>query len=592
MEDRLIDMFNVMTITEDAEAFNDSIVDIGVVTDFRLTDGQKAMLRSHIRPIDITVLFTAEERRTSDPHNLIMKQLTHYIEVYGLDSPGLFDLEVRDGIMITMRHIRGVTAGRLADMIGTILHANAPYERSDDLVEVIRHYDIPYDINRVANNELRVLLFDPAADTFDSGDDAVRWLCWKVSGMFCERPSPLLIKSREMIELMQSAAAMVPETGDKGHFRYMLAEFLKRHELPLAEVFNRHKPILLALKNSASRGAVNRISRLSKTRHVPLRMPVSKCFVAGALDGGIDAGVLDRIGLADHFRYLNLLEYRKLGLTTDTFIIRNGRIWTEPDRRTYDAADLDRVLEDVLSSLGRRLAPLAGRRILLDDRIHYGLPISRKQCTGRLPHGTLIRVGDGNHISAGIHWRNEWGASDLDLSLIDHDGNRVGWGEYSAYVDTDRVFSGDVTDAADGAMEFVVSQDADYALFLNIFNGNIGAGYELVVGTNADPSSRWITDPLVRERAALHSRKCVIGFVRGTDLVIWSGRLGSSRVSGGSESVIARGRADMWNINMLLDRLDIPYDTEPAGDAEYDHDLRYAGFSQDLLEGLMADASA
>ena len=260
----------------------------GFITDFQPSPEQLVVLRSKFKPLPVTTLFSVAERRDSDPFELIQKQILHYIEVYGLESPGLFNLEVSAGHIATLAYIRAVTVEELTAKVHDLIYANRPIADVKPVVELIREYGIPYKVNQVKNNELRVAVFDPAMDTFTSGDDAVRWICYKATD------SPMLIKSEAVVDKVEDAI--------------IEASFLARHVLPLAQVFNRHKRIILAAKDEGNKSIVNQISKLSKTRHVPLHEPVSKRFIAGAISGEIPILALEGISLRDHFKYLNLIE--------------------------------------------------------------------------------------------------------------------------------------------------------------------------------------------------------------------------------------------------------------------------------------------
>lgn len=581
MYDReILDLFKAMVVTRSG-AQNVDWAPYGLVLDFVPSYSQATVLEEYFKPLDIKTLFTREQRDQGDTFELIQKQLLNYLETYVLNQPGLFDLEVSSGSIVKMTYVRGITASELGDMIRELLYRNAPIADVVTLGKIIKHYGVEYDVNKIANNEARVALFDPAKDTFENGDDTVRYICYLATGS-CQ-----IIKSKEMIQAVVAIAAMFPVT------------FLERHELQLAQVFNRHKRIIMALKansvqnpfakalgNGSRRSVINRISRLSKRAHVPLRESVNKVFVAKAIADDIDMSVLDKITLRDKLKYLNLLAYKRMQKTTDAFIVRNGKIHIEPNRKVWDHKDIDRVERAVLVSLGKDLEHLKDKRILLDPRVRYGLPTSRNQAVGQLPFGTRVNVGS-DRISAGVYWENSWGATDLDLSTIDQNGERVGWGMYSGYAkDAKITFSGDVTYADHGAMEFMTSKDQDYGLFVNIFSGQNGANCEVVVGGDAD-GSKWISDVFIREKTKLASRGMVIGFVRGNEFTVWQGRIGNNRVSGNAEPYVARGMCEFWTVNDLFDHLDIKFDVDKAENTVYDYDVTYEGFSYDKLEGLL-----
>lgn len=566
----VLKLFNALVVSSNTSVgkLDTSLVEkYGVVTDFAVDANQKAALAAQFQPLPIRTLFGRVERDTASIFALITKQILHYVEVYGLNRPGLFDLEVEEGKIVSLRYVRGITSEQLADQVRELLYTNAPIKDADQLKQIIKDFSVDYDINRVANNELRVALFDVAKHTFTSGDDAVRYLVMNATG------KTLLIKSKQVIEDVKKSLVG--------------AAFFEKHEKPLAQVFNRHKAIILAAKNRSNRSAINRITRLSKTQHVPVHEPIGKRFVALALRGRADASALKKVSIRDKFKMLNLIEYKLMGHDTDAFVVRNGKVHLESGRAVYDQVGLKSVRGMILFSLEEDLAHLEGKRILLDASVDYGLPVSRKQALGNLPYGTCITV-TGGRISSGVYWHDDWGARDLDLSTIDRNGHRTGWGAWSGYSKTNPVtFSGDVTSAYKGAMEFMTSTGVEYGLFVNIFSGNQGAGFELVVGR--DGKDRWIDDVLIREKSQLDSRGNVIGFVNDNKFVVYQGRLNDNRwsVDNKSSAIVARGTSKFWTVSQLFDSLGISYDLDRADAVEYDHDMTYAGFSYDKLEDLL-----
>lgn len=551
----------------------------GFVTDFTPSPDQVKLLREIFQPLQVNTLFSVEERKNASLEHLISKQILHYIEVYGLDSPGLFELEVSSGRIATLAFVKAVTITELQELVHNLIYANRPIADITPVVEVMREYGIQYDINLVQNNELRVALYDPTRDTFKSGDDAVRWILYQANDK-----NPLLIKNRHMESLVAKKPAK--------------SWFLQRHQVPLAQVFNRHKRLIMACKNPETASIINKISKLSKTRHVPVMEPVSKRFVSGAIKGEIPTSVLDKISVRDKFKFLNLIEYKRLGLNYDTFNIRNGKVWFELDRKILDKRDLKALRALVLLSLNRDLASLNKTSILLDPHVNYGLPVSRKQAVGNLPFGTRITGEAGKKLSAGIYWEDgyaKWKSGegyytnsvDLDLSTIDSSGNRVGWGGYAAYAGKDLQFSGDVTAAPKGATEFFTVDPARpnrYGMMVNVYRGAEEMDVEIVVG---HPSKKdWQDQTFIRERTTLYKKQSVLGFIKDDAFVVYSGGLSASRVSSGKHPVLDKGFGVLWTVGMLFDLIGVKYDLVPQADKIYDFDLRYMNFTQDKLEKL------
>ena len=285
-------------------------------------------------------------------------------------------------------------------------------------------------------------------------------------------------------------------------------------------------------------------------------------------------------------KFLNLLAVKRVQSNTAAYKVRNGKVFIRGERPVYTHQLIGQVEYSVLLSLAYDLRHLKNETILLDPHVDYGLPTTRKQTVGQLPFGTIV-TGDGDELSSGMYWKNEWGASDLDLSTIDLDGNRVGWGGRNAYEDKGILFSGDLTDARNGAMEFMTSKNMDYGLFLNIYSGNTPSNMELVVGTRSQKNKHWMDDVLIREKHTLSSRNSVIGFVRGKQFIVYAGRLSNSRVSG-DNPIVNESKVNPWTIARLFSCLNIKFDVDSDGQTKYDHDLSYSSFSFDKLEAVFA----
>jgi len=579
-------LFNVLPAK--SGALNASHAAKGFVTDFTPSSLQLTLLQATFKPINLVTLYTQSEA-TENLEHLFVKQVLHYLEVYDLREPGLFNLEVKGGKSTVLRFVKAATPAEIVDLVSKLLHTDAPIADVTPVVTLVRELNIAYQLDKLPNRELRIALFNPETDVLGNGDDAVRWLCWRATG------NTLLIKDPKTVRAVQAFAF-------SANNRALVSTFLGAHAKELAQVFNRHKKLLIPLKAAGGEASrlVNRLSRLSKRLHVPVGLPASRTVIARAARG--EAVDLARSSLRDKFRYLNLIEYKLLGLPIDVFAIRNGKLWRALDRPVLDAQRLVALRAQVLESLKDDLAPLRKQRILLDAHVDYGLPISRKQTLGNLPFGTALCVEADKKISVGIYWRNEWGATDLDLSALTEDGERIGWGSASSYGREDITFSGDVTDAREGACEFMTVDPSignRYGLMVNIYSGEDTAETEIIAGyprvarsrrarelSAAKVADSWQDRTLLREKITLTSNQTLIGFLRGDRFVIFSGRLSSARVSGGRQPVVARGLTDLWTVGKLFKAVGVSFDTEPQLGMQYAHDLRYRAFSLDKLERM------
>jgi hypothetical protein len=571
MEKEIYELFKVFKIDTDQllDKPNLDLIRYGLVLDFVPTKEQTIILQQLNESIDVNTMFSHEDRMNSDPIDLIISQVLHYIEIYGFGEPGVFSQLSHEGSILPVKIVRGVSEAQLHDMIRKIMYSNVPIKDVNTFEKIVRSENPVFNVNKVANNELRVRLYAVnQGHWFESGDDAVRWIVLQSTG------ETNLIKSPEVINKVSATSSNVP------------TEFLEAHATVLSQVFNRHKRIIVALKGTKSVNTViNRISRMSKKTHVPIREAINKTYIAKALSNEITPNALRSVSVRDKFKFLNVLSWKKQQKSFDAYIIRNGKIHLDKTRKVFELSDIARVEKDVLESLRTDLQGLYYKQVLLDANVDYGLPTSRKQTVGNLPFGTRVSIGDNERISAGVYWENSWGARDLDLSTVDMNGNRTGWGSYSGYEkNRDVIFSGDVTNAPEGAMEFMTSSKTDYGLFVNIYSGNTPCDMEVVVGTEG--KEKWIENVLIREKYTLQSRGEIVGFVQGSEFVVYAGRLNNKVANFGNNPVVQKSTVDIWTVKRLLNALDIPFLTVRTDNLQRDYDLSYENFSFDKLESL------
>jgi hypothetical protein len=489
-----------------------------------------------------------------------------------LNKPGLFNIDFGNERYMTFNYIKSVTKDELIVLVSNVLYKNTPVKDSADFAYIIDTLNINIDFNKLKNNELKVYLFDDKKYAFDNGDDAVRYIVYKTTD------SMLLIKSLDVINDVRI------------NKRNISNAFLEKHLYVLSNVFNRHKRIIMALKDLNNKSIINKISKMSKYNHIPLKESFSKNFLRLALNDEIKPSSISNLTLRDKFKLINLIEYKKKDYSTDAFVIRNGKIHVETNRKTLDHDKLEKISNKLMDSIIEDIkTALNGKIVLLDENIEYGLPISRKQSMGQLPFGTKVTM-DSDRISSGIFWKNSWGATDLDLSTVDENGNRTGWGRYSYLSnDQDIKFSGDMTYAPDdtGAMEFMTSSNVQYGLFVNIFNGKTPTQAELIIGDDA--KNNWIKNIKIREQISLTSKGMIIGFVKNKTFTVFQGRLNNNTTTfNQNASIISKGSSFAITINELFKKAGVNYSYETV-EGDNVIDLRYSNgeFNYSKLENTL-----
>ncbi|MEU9591738.1 hypothetical protein AB0D84_18770 [Streptomyces sp. NPDC048193] len=141
------------------------------------------------------------------------------------------------------------------------------------------------------------------------------------------------------------------------------------------------------------------------------------------------------------------------------FVNRRGRGWVAPDDRPpVPAADRERLIAALDADIRRRL-PAPGRLLLDRDVLDVALPLSGRAAAaglGVLPRGSASAV-DGERLRFFVYWKETGKRTDYDLSamLLHTDYSMDSWLSYTSLKTVAGVHSGDVTEAPDGASEFI-----------------------------------------------------------------------------------------------------------------------------------------
>ena len=162
------------------------------------------------------------------------------------------------------------------------------------------------------------------------------------------------------------------------------------------------------------------------------------------------------------------------------FVGRTKRAFIGPDRRPPLPADLVGELSALLDAEISARLPAPAHPLLVDPAVlDVALPLTGKASEGGfavLPRGSRARVS-GELLRLFTYWRQTARRTDFDLSLLLlDDGFRAGGQvSFTNYHHDGVVHSGDLTDAADGATEFIDVPSTVTAPYVvpqvNIFSG-------------------------------------------------------------------------------------------------------------------------
>ncbi|WP_405896340.1 hypothetical protein OG242_01245 [Streptomyces sp. NBC_00727] len=245
------------------------------------------------------------------------------------------------------------------------------------------------------------------------------------------------------------------------------------------------------------------------------------------------------------------------------FVNQRARAWVTEDRRPpVPESARDRLVTALDTEAARRL-PEGGRLLVDPDILDVALPLSGKSMTGGLgvlPRGSLSPV-DGELLRFFVYWKQAKHDTDFDLSalMLDARYETVCWLSYTALTEIEGEHSGDITEAPDGASEFINLRlgavRGDFIVpQVNIFAGESFEGVEEsffgFMTRDAAQAGRPFEPRTVRMKSELRGRGAValpLAFLRGDDgrwRAKWlhlylTGAPHSNRVEGNQVSVAA-----------------------------------------------------
>jgi len=471
--------------------------------------------------------------KNSTRFELLVEQILHYTTTYGTDFKSDFiyipteklDIPRVDINKLKFKVIRGYTRQELINKSLSLLSSGIALkeETIDDVLSLLID-ELEYDFDggeNIRNKEAIIKLADLYGIYPHDPEEFFRYIYYKTTG------ETLLIKNDYAISLIKRSS-------------YNPTVAFKKYGLKkLATIFNRFKPLFLAYKNR-SRKTINKISKLSKKYHKPLVVnPLNE--VTSKLLKDEDLHWLDNATTFNLFKVLNACFTRLSGQENFMYNIRNGKSWVETRKsEKYDLFVYNHNFNMIMRYLKNKY-DFSDTVFYVPEHIDYALPTSEKMFVGNIPHGTKIY---GDNLIVGFYWENEWGARDLDLSAnsLKH---KIGWNSY--YNEGGLLYSGDITTAPDGAVEYLhVSEGTEdsYLVNMNVYSGKNDSEYKIIVGDSDETSQDYMMNPnnrIFEVMAQAVSKEMILGMITqeyDTNVFILMNRgLGDFRVSSSDKRI-------------------------------------------------------
>ena len=424
---------------------------------------------------------TWDKVANADYRQLIVEQVLHYLSTYGREAFGLgaapvvptesFQFPDNQPLPVeSLTIMRVVDAEVVNDIVEHTLTTVAAPHKNDMVFYSTYCKNTTLSPEKVKSNELRTLLYTMKDLYPEDEDEFIRYLLYRSIG------STLVIKNKKTIKAIKNAMK------DEKIERFVLTGFQKANLPKLAQNnFLRLKPIYLAFKTPNTASYINKIRRLADIYHKPvsdLRVAnLSNLFYQGENEKA--KKVIAKMSMRELIKVRNFVNMNQLcqGSVIEAYNIRNGKIHLEEGKnrtKGLTGAAMNAMDEALRQEFcNRTRCKLAGKIFFIPSYIDYCAPVSEKQFIGNIPYGTKFSFP--NTVSLGIFWENYKNKrTDLDLHLTTLSG-AFGWNASYRNEERSVLYSGDMTDATNGAAEAFYTNysklDEPYILSANNFTG-------------------------------------------------------------------------------------------------------------------------
>lgn len=485
--------------------------------------------------------------KESSRYELFIDQILHYISTYGSNFQETIYIpnEITNipDLKLTYKVIKAYTKKEMADKCLSLLRSGIALkeETIDDIISILVD-ELNYTFTgkeNIKNKEAIVKIAENYQIYPDNPVEFFRYAIYRTTN------TTLLIKNEELIDLIKNSS-------------YNPTSIFKNFGLErLAEIFNRYKPLFLAYKSKAPK-TINKISKLSKKYHKPLVLnPLNE--VTHTLLSDTDLHWLDNATPFALFKALSACYSRMKGQNTFLYRIRNGKSWVQED-------DTYMVVEEnykfILKYLKGRF-DFSGKTVYIPNNVKYALPTSEKLFVGNFPTGTRFY---GKKLAVGVYWETQWGAHDLDLSGLNI-GGKIGWNASYNQEGGNLMYSGDITNAPNGAVEYLYANKGLSMPTLvqnNVYGGKNDCQYKIIIGQGDKVSYDYMMNPnnlLAEINCNSIQNQTILGLITPKKdkqcFVLLNFGAGHSRVSGNSEisTLATKALYQQWNKPLSLNKI-------------------------------------
>jgi len=489
-----------------------------------------------------------EKIKNSSRFELLLEQITHYMSTYGSNFQD--EVYIPDEILnvpdlkLSYKVIKAYSKEEMTNKCLSLLKSGIALTEetiNDILTILVDTLDYTFTGGEgIRNKEAIIKIADLYGVVPTDTMEFFRYIIYKSTGQ------SLLIKNKQMYSAISNS-----------NFNPAV-QFNKFGLEKLSEIFNRFKPLFMSYKKICPK-TINKISKLSKVHHKPLvENPLNK--VSSRLLTNKDMHWLNNATPFALFKALQVLHSRMNDQTSFVYRIRNGKSWTEENH--VHLSDIYKRNFDIIVKYLKNKYDFSDKKIYIPKDVKYALPTSEKMYVGNIPTGTRF---SGKKLAVGIYWENSWGARDLDLSGMNI-GGKIGWNSSYNQNNGSLMYSGDITSAPNGAVEYLYANkglNSPTLVLNNVFSGSDTCDYKIIVGKGDKISNKFMMDPnnlFAEVKCKSVQTQTILGiFIPKKDkqtFVVLNFGAGHAQVSGSKTSDIAtKALYQQWNNPYTLNKL-------------------------------------
>lgn len=451
---------------------------------------------------------------------LFLDQIKHYTSTYGTNFQDI-PWTPNDGSNVisfnNLKVISPITIKELNDRCCQMLYSGIAL--NSETLQMIIPFITNIDISKIKNKEA-LMYFCKSTDSLPTNNvELVRYFIYLATN------KTLLIKDKDTLSALKLSKLNISE---------MVNKFGTNK---IAEVFFRFKPIFLSLKKG-NESTINQLRKLANTNHKPMKIGYFEEILSNI---SLIKDLPEKLKECNNFKKIQLLQtilIRKKELDLKFFGIRNGKLWVKEEKSKY-LQQYDIIYDIIYKSLIESLKSKA-TNIKIPEGINITLPVSEKSFIGNYPLGTSFDLFNKDAI-VGIHWDKDSGCHDLDLSLTDISGNKIGWNSHFTNDNKSIIYSGDVTSPNPEAVELMYASNGfkPSIVKVNLYSGDNNSKFKLFLATEniTNMSRNYMVDPnniLFNIDCIMDSREKSVAVITENKLILAQFRTGNKIVSGDS----------------------------------------------------------